>query len=156
MTIETWAEISARHRQEKTEAIAALAKTMTQADAARDLGITRSFVNQLAKSYGVKFAIGQRGRRSKFTDDELRQAAKSCATIQEIATKFGCGKQAIYSRARKSRIILPTRQSLLFNLRLEMAQIQVADFNTLLKKNFTTKEALIAIGREDLIKDGME
>ena len=156
MTIETWAEINARHKLDKTEALAKLAETMTQADAGRALGITRSFVNQLATNYDVKFAIGQSGRKSKFTDDELRLAAESGSTIQEIATKFGCGAQAIYSRARQANIVLPTRRSVVYNLLKEMTEIQGAAFKTFIADKCTIKEALVKIGRDDLIRDEME
>ena len=156
MTIETWAEINARHKRDKIAAIEGLALTMTQSDVARALGVTRSFVNQFATKHGIRFYICQRGRRSKFTDNDLRDAAKSCTTTQEIADKLGCGVQAIYSRARQARIVLPTRRSVVYNLLKEMTEIQGADFRTFIANEFTIKEALVKIGRDDLIRDEME
>jgi len=156
MTIETWAEISARHRQEKTEAIEALAQTMTQAEAARALGIARSILSREARKRGIRFHIKRIGRKPKFSDDELRKALSDGLSGRDVAKKFGCHEMTIYNRARDAGIPMPGIKGLRETLKAQMDVAQErADFDTLLKNKYSVKEALISIKREDLIQEWM-
>lgn len=84
-------------REATIEQLRALARTMTQSQAAASLGVNRQWVNQLAHEYGIRFRNQQstRARRCRRCAYRLRDAPKCLrckwtpARVRKLRERYG-------------------------------------------------------------------
>jgi hypothetical protein len=121
------------------------ARGLTQAQTARELGVSRASVSTAAKRYGYTFVRGLAGRPPA---DYVGCAARGL-TKKETATELGVTLSAVVAFSQRHDVIFARPAGV---LRATLPAEQFEEYRYLVNRHrYRRSEALRAIGRADLL-----